>query len=141
MNLTKEQQDAINDLASAVRHRYVEQVSWMGIPLAYKANGLEISKEIMLPYQEALNIANERVWKVLWNCFNLKLTQKHPGNVPKASFDPNKACDSRCWNATGWNCVCKCGSLFHSAGKEAVLEYYKLLEKEECDFNHLTSLV
>jgi hypothetical protein len=120
-------------IQKALRARYVEQVRFAGLPMGYKANagrpktGLhegynfrEMTPEDLKPYQEALNECNDALWALLQKAYHFNHLPKSPGKAPVASYDPNKRCDARCWNATGFECSCKCGSAFHGMGSEAV---------------------
>ena len=116
MNKVTDCQDVADDLATAVRKRYVEQVAFAGLPMAFKSNSKEMPVEALAPYQDALNQANKEVWRILWTGYEMGCTAKRPGKVPTAAYDPNKKCDLRCMNARGFDCVCSCGGAGHGMG-------------------------
>jgi len=102
------EQDIVNDLATAARRVYVEQVCAEGFLLALAANGLEATADRLRPYAEALNLAHKRA-ELMARALGWT------GSNRIAVLNPDHKCNDRCTKAKSKKCACACGGIRHGA--------------------------
>lgn len=100
-------EELTNDLATAARKLFVEQVASAGYLMALETNGKEVSEELTRPYTVALNERLAEAYAIL------RQLGIRVGKTPVRSFNAAKRCDDRCRNARGYICECPCGGLGH----------------------------
>jgi hypothetical protein len=102
-----EYQDWVNELATAARKLFVEQVAAVGFMMALASNGKVATAENTKVYTNALNDALAECYAIMRN-MGIRV-----GKPPKRTFDAEKRCTDSCKNARGYHCVCACAGLFH----------------------------
>jgi hypothetical protein len=107
------EQDFVNDLATAARKFYVEQVAAAGYLMCLNSNGIEISEERIKAYTDALN-------KTLEACYVIMRQLGRKVRSPKVrAYSKTRKCDLRCTTAKGDECSCACGSINHGIDRFA----------------------
>ena len=104
------QQDLVNDLATAARKFFVEQVAAAGYLMCLKSNAIEVTEARIAPYTEALNAS-------LAVCYGIMRALGRKVKTPKVRFNGQRKCDTRCTTAKGYDCSCACGGLFHGIAR------------------------
>lgn len=135
MRITSNVQDALNELASAVKHRNIERVRSQGFMLACLGNGLELTEERFASHMSDYNTATVRVYRLLWTLHNNGIGAR-PGKAPVMKFSAKVRCDTRCTHATGSECTCTCGGINHGTffpGMLATRETVALIKKQNAE--------
>jgi len=107
------QQDLVNDLATAARKFFVEQVAAAGYLMCLKSNAIEVTEARIAPYTEALNAS-------LAVCYGIMRALGRKVKTPKVrAYSAKRKCDIRCTTARGDECSCQCGSINHGIDRYA----------------------
>ncbi len=106
-----------NDLADAYRKRAIEQVAGAGFLMGLESNNIPVREELVKPYTDALNQANQNLWRLLWKAYDLAYILHGPGAVPKIKYNSNRKCTTACKNAKRMECECSCFGFNHSMNR------------------------